>query len=149
VNEREHAWRDYQGEYRVLIIEDDKDDQFMLRRIFERHGYLVVAATTGEEGLEKCWGDHFSVVLVNLKLSPTGMNGIAVIEAIYLRAPHIPVVIVTGYDYPTLAYEADRLKVLMTVKKPFTDADFRNMLLKLKLPHRANGYANGTAPTPA
>lgn len=80
---------------RVLVIDDEKTLLDMLKKALELFGFVVEAASSGEEGLEKFDNGHFDVVLTDI-LMP-GVDGISVLNHIRNSdRPNTPVIGVSG-----------------------------------------------------
>src|SRR4051794_16603597 len=80
---------------RVLVIEDDQDTQANLRDILELDGYAVEAATSVREALAHSNWAEYLAILLDRRL-PDGMADTA-LPQIKQRAPHVAVIIITGY----------------------------------------------------
>lgn len=59
--------------YKIAIVEDDRDLQFIYKTKFERFGYKVMAAADGQKGLELV--EHFRPDLILLDLRMPRMSG--------------------------------------------------------------------------
>ena len=79
---------------RALLIDDNKAVRGALYEIVKGLGYDTDAAASGREGLALFETNHYDVVLTDV-LMP-GMTGFEVLEAVRLRNPKIPVVLVTA-----------------------------------------------------
>ena len=79
---------------RALLIEDNKLVRGALHEVVGLLGYNTDAAASGREGLALFERNQYDVVLTNLRMPE--MTGFDVLEAVRLRNPKIPVVIVTG-----------------------------------------------------
>jgi two-component system cell cycle response regulator DivK len=53
---------------RVLYVEDNDDNVYMLRRRLERRGYEVLVATDGEAGVEAARRERPDLILMDLSL---------------------------------------------------------------------------------
>ncbi len=95
----------------ILIVEDEELQRDLLRRAFEKEGYLVHTAEDGAEGLEKAGKLNPSVIVLDLVM-PLG-DGITLLYKINtdpaLRS--VPVVVLTN-----LAMQ-DKIKEAMNVEK--------------------------------
>lgn len=79
----------------VLLIEDQETDRKLVAAALERDGYRVLAAETGEAGLELFAQSQPSLVLLDLILP--GIDGLEVCRQI--RAKHdTPIIMLTGRD---------------------------------------------------
>lgn len=79
---------------RVLIVEDNADLAFGLRRTLEFEGYEVQVAEDGESGLEKARSGWPELVVLDLMLP--GMDGFNVLRKLRAAGRHLPVLILTA-----------------------------------------------------
>ncbi len=79
----------------VLLIEDEESIADMLRVFFEREGYRLVHAPTGEDGLQRLADRPTKVVLLDLNLP--GMDGVEVCRRIRSLSD-VPVIMLTARD---------------------------------------------------
>jgi two-component system cell cycle response regulator DivK len=109
---------------KILIIEDNEQNLYLLRFILERNGYEVEAAQDGQEGIDKAMLVRPDLILLDVQLPV--MDGYAV--ARHLRSnPDIvrtPIVAVTSY-----AMTGDREKALESgctgyIEKPINPDTF-------------------------
>jgi two-component system cell cycle response regulator DivK len=81
----------------ILLIEDNEQNRYLATFLLEKHGYAVVAASDGGDGIEAALACRPALILLDLQL-PT-MDGYAVARALRshgaLRA--IPIIAVTSY----------------------------------------------------
>lgn len=81
---------------RLLLIEDDKDIQELLRYNLSKEGYQIVQAFTGEEGLKAARGKSPDLIILDLMLP--GMDGLEVCKLLKKepKTEGIPVVMLTA-----------------------------------------------------
>ncbi|MDG5813679.1 response regulator transcription factor [Chitinispirillales bacterium ANBcel5] len=81
---------------KILIIEDDEDIIELVSYNLAREGYDVVAAVSGEEGLEKIKREQPNLVLLDLMLP--GIDGFEVCRSIRTKAvqTNIPIIMLTA-----------------------------------------------------
>jgi CheY-like chemotaxis protein len=81
-----------------LVVDDDDDIREATRDVMERHGYDVVAVSSGAEALSFLVHDTPDLVLLDLQMDD--MNGWEVLGALRSnpRFKHVEVVVVTGCD---------------------------------------------------
>ncbi|NIA24155.1 MAG: response regulator [Gammaproteobacteria bacterium] len=80
---------------RILLIEDEETIADMLRVFFEREGYHLVHAATGEIGLQRLEERPARAVLLDLNLP--GIDGVEVCRRIRATSD-IPVIMLTARD---------------------------------------------------
>jgi two-component system OmpR family response regulator len=81
---------------RVLLVEDDKDLQRLLKQALSDAGYVVDAAGDGEEGHFLGDTEPYDVVILDLGLPK--MDGVRVLEAWRKAGRIMPVLILTARD---------------------------------------------------
>lgn len=101
---------------RVLLIEDDQNLVRGLTRFLRRQAFEMLVEYRGDEGLETALTLEPDAILLDLGLP--GMRGTKVLEELLLRAPHIPIVVLTGdAQWQSAASRWDN--VVAFCKKPF------------------------------
>src|SRR5262245_9037317 len=95
-----------------LVVDDDEDIREATRDVMERHGYDVVAVSSGADAL--AFLTHETPDLVLLDLQMEDMNGWEVLGAVKSspRLKHVEVVVVTGSD-------AEVSAPVRVLRKPF------------------------------
>ena len=79
---------------KVLVVDDNPVVRDMLADVVTMLGYSPDPAANGPEALALFEQNHYDIVLTDI-LMP-GMTGFEVLEALRLRDPKIPVVVITG-----------------------------------------------------
>jgi PAS domain S-box-containing protein len=95
---------------RILLIEDNPDDAELIRRRLARSGnaqFTVIPTARLQEGLECLARDGADLVLSDLGLPDS--HGLDTISKILCEAPHIPVVVLSGFDDEDIAIQAVHL----------------------------------------
>ncbi len=83
----------------ILAVEDNEDVLALAREHLTELGYHVIAATSGEEALAALDQVENRVDLLFTDLvMPGSVNGLALAQALQARAPHVPVLLTTGYN---------------------------------------------------
>ena len=95
-------------EAKILYVEDNEDNVYMLERRLRRKGYDVIVAPDGEKGVEMARTDAPSLILMDLNLPVLdGWEAIRRLKA----APetrHIPIIALSAH-----AMEGDRERALV------------------------------------
>lgn len=105
----------------VLVVEDDPTLRLGLTKALRSDGYRVVAAPTGQEGLDAVLAEPPDLVILDVMLP--GMNGYEVLESIRARDADLPIIMLTAKSE-----EEDRVRGLKGgaddyVVKPFGVAE--------------------------
>lgn len=86
---------------RVLIVDDSPTETYKLTSMLEKHGHVVIAAETGEDGVSVAKKELPDVVLMDIVMP--GLNGFQATRQLR-KSPEtadIPVIIVTTKDQET------------------------------------------------
>lgn len=84
------------SEENILIVEDEKDIQELVRYNLSKEGYRVTCADSGEEALKKVQSLHPDLVVLDLMLP--GVDGLEVCRQMKKQAAteHIPIIMLTA-----------------------------------------------------
>ena len=91
---------------RVLVVDDDAAVASMLSRALQRHGFLVDAARTADEALERAAGAPYDAALLDLVMP--GRDGANLGAALAASRPGITIAFLTGYQNSPLIDEAKK-----------------------------------------
>jgi len=103
----------------ILLVDDEKDMDWVMRQILTDAGYHVVTARTGAEGLAKFRQATPSTRLVLLDLRLPDMNGIELLKQIKSISSRTTVLMITAFGTPESRKEAKSAGALEMVDKPF------------------------------
>lgn len=85
---------------KILLVEDNKINQFLARTMLEKKGFKVVLAADGNEALNKLNAENFDLVITDVQMP--GMDGYVLATYIrtQLKAPlnSIPIIALTAYE---------------------------------------------------
>lgn len=86
---------------RVLIVDDSPTETYKMTEILSRHGYEVLAADNGEEGVALAKKEMPDIVLMDIVMP--GINGFQATRQLTKNGStaHIPIIIVTTKDQET------------------------------------------------
>jgi CheY-like chemotaxis protein len=126
---------------RVLLIEDNQRNAYLVTFLLERNGFTVVHAVTGPLGIECAARDPFDLILLDIQLPE--MDGYAVARRLR-QMPSLretPIVAVTSY-----AMAGDREKALDAgcngyIEKPINPDTFVTEVRQHLRPPREDGAA--------
>jgi PAS domain S-box-containing protein len=102
----------------VLVIDDEASIREMIRATLETHGYQVLTATDGAEGLSLYAQRSAEVKLVVTDMAMPIMDGPTTIRALKRLAPKLSIVASSGLGSPGSFHSADL--VLGHLVKPFS-----------------------------
>lgn len=103
---------------KVLIVDDSPTEVHVLQSMLEKHGYEVIVANSGEEGIMMAKEALPDVVLMDVVMP--GMNGFQATRQLSKQeeTSHIPVIIVTTKDQETDKVWAKRQGATDYIVKP-------------------------------
>ena len=100
----------------LLIVEDDATFARTLARSFERRGYRVHVAASGEEADQLLASIHPRFAVVDLKLGSA--SGLTSVQRLHAFDPAMKIVVLTGYASIATAVEAIKLGASHYLPKP-------------------------------
>ena len=118
---------------RVLVIDDEAQTLSFLERALSDHGFDVVTAATGADGLGHFTPEAFDAVLLDLRMPE--MDGFEVLDQIKARDPEAVVIIMTGYGAIESAVQAMKAGATDYLLKPMVP-DHLEMVLSRALQAR-------------
>jgi PAS domain S-box-containing protein len=118
---------------KILYLDDDESQLFMVKRMMERWGYSVVTYREQREAIEavKAGEIYFELVITDFKMP--GMSGLDVARALRDLRPELPVLMVSGYINDPLRAQATAAGVRELFSKPHEEEDLRDAV-QLLLP---------------
>lgn len=81
---------------RILVVEDERDLNRVIRKRLEKEGYCVDSCFDGEEALDYIDAGEFDAVILDIMMPK--MNGLDVVKNIRARKIDIPVLFLTAKD---------------------------------------------------
>lgn len=102
---------------KILVIDDDSEIRYSLKRVLEARGYTVILAGSGEEGIEVASREQPAVIFSDNRMS--GMSGLEALQHIHNTASKSMVIIMTAYGTTQSAIEAMKFGAFDYIVKPF------------------------------
>ncbi|OPA73710.1 DNA-binding response regulator [Paenibacillus selenitireducens] len=119
--------------YKLMLVDDEEDvREGLLQEIdWEALGFVVVeTAENGQEAIECIERSEPDIVVTDIHMP--FMNGLQLAEWVRSHDPSIKIMILTGYDEFEYAQKAIKLQIDEYVLKPFSAADLKAALIKVK-----------------
>jgi len=104
---------------RVLLVDDEANIRRMVGALLQSDGFETIEAADGNAALTRVVEDSPDVVLLDLMMPP-GPDGLATLEQIRKRAPHVPVIMMSGKANLADAVRAMKLGAFQFLEKPLT-----------------------------
>ena len=92
---------------KILIVEDNEKNMYLISYILKKKGYEIIGATTGEEGVELAIKEKPDLIIMDIQLP--GIDGLETTKRIRASGTNgnIPIIAITSY-----AMTGDREKAL-------------------------------------
>jgi len=119
--------------FRLLVIDDEKNIREGLAEALQDEGYDVVCAENGDEGWNVFSNGDIDLVITDLKMP--GIGGEELLKRILSQAPGFPVIILTGHGTVETAVTAMRDGAWDFMSKP-VDLDHLSLKVKRALENR-------------
>lgn len=131
--------------YDILIVEDEDDIRAMIGGILEDDGYEVRLTATSAEAINSLKSRKPSLMILDVWLKGSTMDGIELLDSIKKSHPNMPVIIISGhgtvetavsairkgaYDYIVKPFKSDKL--LVTCKRALENARLKSENEELK-----------------
>ena len=120
----------YSAPDRVLVVDDERNIRSMIRVCLEQAGCEVREASSAEAALAALASGPVDVAFVDLRLG-TG-NGLDLVPALLAEDSDLDVVVITAYASIDTAMEAVRRGARDYLPKPFTPAQIRAVVERLR-----------------
>jgi two-component system nitrogen regulation response regulator NtrX len=104
---------------RILLVDDEANIRKMVSALLESEGFETLEAPNGQAALEVVAEDTPDAVLLDLMMPP-GPDGLATLEQLKKRVPHVPVVMMSGKANLADAVRATKLGAFQFLEKPLT-----------------------------
>ena len=137
----------------ILIVDDEADIRTMIADILQDEGYEVRQAADADQALEAVKSRQPSLVILDIWLEGSRMDGLGILEILRHEHPGLPVLMISGhgtvetavaaikkgaYDFIEKPFKTDRL--LLTVDRAVEAAKLRRENRKLRI--RANAVTD-------
>jgi two-component system nitrogen regulation response regulator NtrX len=144
----------------ILIVDDEADIRMLIAGVLRDEGYATRDAADGSEALAAIRARQPTLVVLDIWLQDSELDGIAILRRIQAEMPSVPVVMISGHGTIETAVEALKLGAYDFIEKPFKSgrllvvvaraieaAQLRRENAELKL--RAGGELNLVGASPA
>lgn len=101
----------------ILIIDDDDDLRYSLKRVLSGRNYEVLEAASGEEGIEMAQKHKAQVILLDNRMK--GMSGMEALQHLRGINPNAMIILMTAYGTTQTTIEAMKFGAFDYIMKPF------------------------------
>jgi len=116
--------------YNILLVEDSKVNQFIIKKMLENIGHTVELANNGLEAIECVEKQEPDLVLMDLQMPE--MDGIEATKRIIKYHPRLVILALTANASQTERTECRAAGMIDIVSKPVTIASLKNMFQTFK-----------------
>ena len=102
---------------KVLIIDDDNDLRYSLKRVLSGRQYEVIEADSGEDGVVKAEKHNPHVILLDNRMG--GMSGMEALQHLRGINPNAMIILMTAYSTTQTTIEAMKFGAFDYIMKPF------------------------------
>lgn len=120
-----------EGTETILVVEDDKTINRMIRITLEPLGYRILSAACADEALTLCrrTGEKIDLILSDVVMP--GMNGVELAGKLQGLLPSVPVLLMSGYTDNFIAQYGALNTGFAFLQKPITPAILTNKIRKI------------------
>jgi DNA-binding NtrC family response regulator len=111
---------------RVLLVEDDAPLRRSLEKFLRQAGYSLCSCCNAREALVEVEKFHPDILIAEYHLPDA--NGAVLLERLTRFVPHAATVLISEYDYQSVADEIVQVDVHAFLKKPFDLAELETVL---------------------
>ena len=103
----------------ILIVDDEADIRALIAGILEDEGYSTREAGTAAAALEAVRARRPSLIIQDIWLQGSDMDGLGILSAVRHDHPDVPVVMISGHGTIETAVEAIKIGAYDFIEKPF------------------------------
>lgn len=103
----------------VLVVDDEADIRELVAGVLEDEGYTVRTAADSNSALEAIEDRRPSLVLLDVWLQGSRLDGLQILEQVKQRDPTLPVIMISGHGNLDTAVAAIREGAVDFIEKPF------------------------------
>lgn len=115
--------------YRVLVVEDNKINQMVTRKIMEKNNFKFLIVDDGYAAIEALGKEHFDVVLMDINMPL--INGFETTRLIRKKEITVPIIALTAFAKDEITDEAFSVGMNDILIKPFEPSKLIQCIEKL------------------
>jgi CheY-like chemotaxis protein len=141
----------------ILIVDDDRAVQLIIKILLEREGHQITCANDGPTALRIFREGDFDLLIVDIFMP--GMDGLETMKLVHEYRPGVPIIVVSGYGFssrtapsPDFLAMSTRLGAAFSLQKPFKSAVLLSHVAHCleagkRLRNVASTFSDGASPT--
>src|SRR5437764_2384068 len=103
----------------ILIVDDEADIRMLIGGVLKDEGYATRDAADSSEALAAIQARQPTLVVLDIWLQGSELDGIAILRRLQSEMPSVPVVIISGHGTIETAVEALKIGAYDFIEKPF------------------------------
>lgn len=103
----------------ILIVDDERDIRELISEILKDEGFTTRLAANSDGAMEEIAQALPSLIILDIWLKDSDMDGIDILKAVKANHPEVPVVIISGHGNIEIAVAAIRQGAYDFIEKPF------------------------------
>ena len=105
--------------HEILIVDDEPDIRMLIDGILRDEGYETRMAGDSDSALAAFRARRPSMVILDVWLQNSKLDGLGILQALHVEEPHIPVVMISGHGTIEMAVTAIQHGAYDFLEKPF------------------------------
>ena len=114
----------------ILIVDDERDIRDLVSGVLEDEGYQTRTASNSDAALDEVDSRRPSLVLLDVWLSGSRLDGLELLEQIKRRDPDLPVLMISGHGTLDTAVAAISRGASDFIEKPFDSAQLLRLVAR-------------------
>jgi two-component system, NtrC family, nitrogen regulation response regulator NtrX len=103
----------------ILIVDDEADIRMLIAGVLKDEGYATRDAADSGEALAAIHARQPTLVILDIWLQGSELDGIAILRRLHAEMPTVPVVMISGHGTIETAVEAIKIGAYDFIEKPF------------------------------
>jgi len=105
--------------HEILIVDDEPDIRLLIDGILRDEGYETRQASDSESAIAAFRARLPSLVVLDIWLQGSKLDGLGILQALHQEEPHVPVVMISGHGTIEMAVQAIQHGAYDFIEKPF------------------------------
>ena len=114
----------------ILVVDDEQDIRDLVSGVLDDEGYQTRTASTADAALEQVDERLPALILLDVWLRGSSMDGLELLKIIKQKHPHIPIIVFSGHGNIDTAVAAISLGAVDFLEKPFQAEKLLHMISK-------------------
>ncbi len=103
----------------ILIVDDEPDIRLLIEGLLSDEGYETRTASTSEEAIAAFRQRRPSLVILDVWLQDSTMDGLGILEILHREEPQVPAIMISGHGTIEMAVAAIQQGAYDFIEKPF------------------------------